>query len=475
MNGGGRLHEKVSAETRPDFGTEAENALCFRRRKLAVALWIMGVGMLVALLWQTFQGWVLGRHYPYNTFLFLPSARYSDFTDTMAMANLPNPYLEPDAPYLPLTWVMLRPMTALSPHVSYIYFVFFSLAGLALILTAALKPIIAGAWSRTGAVYLALGCSYPIYCCIDRGNIELCLILLIAAAVYFIGRARYFRAMACLLPAICFKLYPALLLVLLVRQRKLALAVAVGIMFVLVTFFSLKSLALSPQTTWALYHRNMNYYSNVYVYENHPLEGSASLWNCYKVWLIAAVDLGLIAPVDFSFDAGFMHASYAVYTTGMVLLVLVLVLFACVIEKEFLRCAALLLLFFAIVAPAGGDYRLTYAGMALVLLVLAKTLRTHDWWVLTLLALTMVPKKEIYLAFAGKTESFAADVSMQVMLNPVFIGGAISFLLLDGWRQSDLWWSRLRVGRIRDAALGMLVLSDRPPAKLPGIPHGHGS
>jgi hypothetical protein len=81
-----RRHEDIEVSEPSDF----------RRRKLAVILWIMGGGMLLALAWQSFQRFILGNGYPYNTFLFLPNIRFGDFSDTLFTARLPNPYFVPE-------------------------------------------------------------------------------------------------------------------------------------------------------------------------------------------------------------------------------------------------------------------------------------------------------------------------------------------------------------------------------------------
>ena len=142
----------------------------------------------------------------------------------------------------------------------------------------------------------------------------------------------------------------------------------------------------------------------------------------------------------------------------MALLAATLVIYVCLVEKEFLRCAAVLLLFMTISAPSGADYRLLYSGMALVSLIILRTNRPHDWLVVIPLALTMVPKKEILLTFAGRTESNAADVSIQVLLNPLCVGAAIALLLYDAWRVSDLKWSAQRLFGLRNSAFGWLRL-----------------
>jgi hypothetical protein len=420
----------------------------FRRRKLLLALAIMGVGMLIAVSWAAFQRWVEHKGYPFNTFLFIPKARFSDFTDMTLVSNRANPYQDPFAPYLPFAWVCLRVLFHMNSSASLIGLFFFSLGGLFLLLDRAFIQIISHPWLRAVLALCFLGLAYPVLICLDRGNIEIALSFLAATALFCFSRNRYFAGMLCLVPAISFKLYPALFLLLLLRQRRLIwTGVCVGL-FLSLTLLSLHALSLPLVTAKEYYGRNMTFFNQAYFYENYALEGSASFWNTYKIGLIAAAKLGWIAPVSFSFDSGFIQWSYRFYLFGTIFLALGLAVYACLLEKEFLRCAMVLLLYLSVATPTGSDYRLLYANMALVLIILLKTRRRHDFWVLVLLALTMVPKKEVMLAFVGKTESDFRDVSIQVVLNPLFLLIALLLLLYDSRSYLDPRWIRLRRRRL---------------------------
>jgi hypothetical protein len=428
----------------------------FRQRKLFLTLWIMGAGMLIALVWNAVQGWVLGKGYPYNTFLFSPISRFGDLSDTIFMSKQINPYVDPITVYGPFTWLCLRPFAALPNSINMIGCFFISLAGLFLLLVAILRPVISKPAHRVLYSLLLMGISYPVLYCFDRGNIEIVLVVLIAGAIFFVARTQYILAMLCLVPAIGLKLYPAFLLVLLFRQRKTTWVICALLASAFITFFSLYYLSLPVQRAWEFHSRNLAFFTHAYFYENLPLEGSCSPWNAFKIVLISAGNLGLINPVDFSFDGNFIRAAYAVYTGCMILLAAGLAIYGCFLEKQFLRCAMALLLYLSLSAPSGGDYRLLYAGVALILLILLKTKRSHDFFILILLALAMVPKKEIFLAYAGHTETGFADVSIQVLLNPLLIFTALLLLLYDGRTYFDPRWTWLRLHRLIRAILPRL-------------------
>ena len=408
---------------------------------------------------------MMGKGYPLNTFLFRPDFRFTDFRDTIFVFSLPNPYADPNIVYLPFSSIFFRPFAYITMSAGLIICIFTSLACLTLLLNENFRALIPNPWKRMGYSLMMLGTAFPMLMCIDRGNVEILLAPLVALSLYFFSRCRYALGMLFLLSTISLKLYPILLLALLLRQRKLTVIAWCMALFFTITALSFKILALPLETLRDCYHRAISFYFDWYVYENHSLEASASLWNAYKLGLIMASNLGLISPIDFSFNSPFIIQSYTIYSMGMAFLALLLVIHVCFVEREFLRCAALLLLFISMSAPSGGDYRLLYAGIALVTLILVKTRRINDLSILILVALTMVPKKEFLLPFVGQTESQYPDVSIQVLLNPFCIFAAMGLLLYDGLKELNLKWSCLRLSRLRRAAFSWLPSrNQRPPS-----------
>ena len=119
-----------------------------RWRNLKIALGIMGSGMVLAVLWSIFQGWVLHKGYPNNTFLFLPSARFSDFTDAVFFSERANPYEDPYAVYLPFALVSLRTFVGVNGSLAVAAFLFLCLGGLYVVMFKAQcrgQPMAAGA------------------------------------------------------------------------------------------------------------------------------------------------------------------------------------------------------------------------------------------------------------------------------------------------------------------------------------------
>ena len=432
-----RLPRWSSRMVRPDSSTD------FRRRKLTVALGIMAAGMAVALAWAAVQGWGRGLGYPYNTFLFNPRFRFTDLANTIAISKFSNPYLDPSAIYPPFAWLFLRTLSVLPNSAALVVIYFGSVAVLLTMLAAALRPVVPAAKPRM-LICLALALtSYPVVLSFDRGNIEIVLAPLLGGAVFLLARGRSISAMLCLVPAICLKLYPALLLVLFVRERKFTLLACAILASIAISVLSLHLLKLPVQTSWNLYRQDVAAYTHDNVYQNGMLESSGSPWNAFKLALLSAGKLGLIPPIDFDARNDFIRTTYACFAAVGLLLVALLALHVCFLEKEFLRCAAALLVGLSMSAPAGGDYRLLHAGLALVCLIVLKTWRPHDLLAVILLALIMVPKKEIIFAYAGVSESGFADVSLAVIADPLLALAAVSLLAYDN--RVDAGWSALRL------------------------------
>jgi hypothetical protein len=396
--------------------------------------------MGVALIWSCWESLVEGKGYPESYVLGFPDGRFSDFTNVMQISTLPNPYIEAIAVYPPATFVLSR-LLAYTVSASLVFICFLSIFALALLLVRVLAPMAAGAWARTSMAFFFLVLCYPLLFCIDRGNLEILMYPFIAWAIYFYGQRRDLAGTACLLPAICLKLYPAIFMVLLLRRRKAGLAILGGITAIAVTVICFCSFQEPAAVLWNSYLQDLDFFHDCYIVSNDTIGNSPSPWNVYKIILLGLQNIHLIPPVTFRFDGAFINASYRVYSTVFALFTLFCMGYACLYERRLARGILMLLLLISISTPNGGDYRLTYTSMALILLVLLPDRRKGDYSVLVLLALAVVPKREIFL-----TETGYPDVPIQALLNPVLILVAMGMLLYQSRHFLDWRRARQRLG-----------------------------
>jgi hypothetical protein len=427
-----------------------------RLRKLRVALWILGLGTLIAFAWHGWQGWVLGRGYPDNSYVYVRQSHFTDWTGVVQFSALPTPYTHQFAFYFPATYLLFQPFVWLdggyrrevwpdqSP--SLVLYLATMLIGTVLLQRHALREIVPGAIQRLLAAMVLTAGSYAVVLCFERANVELAMVLLGGGALLCCRHVRFGSAALLLSVPIWLKLYPILLLALFLRRRHMRYIVLPAAGFVLVSLLALATFSQPISDCLAMWQRNMTQYNFLYMIADRGLSGSASPWNALKIGFLTADHLGLInlhlVPLSNGdhYSLFFLPLSHA-YNDLFLVVMLGLVLFATLIEREFFRRAILFLLFISICAQAGADYKLLWVHVALVVAILLPTARRLDLAAVVLMALVLVPKKELYLAYLGRTDTTYNDVSFGVVANPLLILAALALLVIDGWRARLPGWS----------------------------------
>lgn len=435
--------------------------MTFANLKLRLAIRILLFGMLAALAYHFFQGWVLGRGYPYNTFLFLPAVRFTDFYDVLRSAKAWDPYSIWSL-YFPFTYVVFHPLSALPGRAVLTSFFALTLTGLWWWLYRLLCPVLLSKARAAVGAGVLLGGAYPVWLCLDRGNIEVGLLLLICGHLLMIRRRRYWAGLGFLVLAMCIKLYPAIFLALLCRRGRLKYAVAAGALFLIVTLGSLATFKHAWHEDLSLWRGQVTKYRNDYIVGDGAMGGSASLWNPAKLGMyyfikFKAAATGQLPPRNDSITQDVERALFP-YSLLMLALVIAIAWYVSVVETEFWRKVVLLGLFLVISAPGGADYKLVYVSVLLAATIALTSRRRFDLMVVALLALVLIPKK--YWFFPQiVTDSGTHDASLGVVLNPMLMLAAAALLCRDGWRCSTVRGRALRWTNMRTA------LKCWPPAR----------
>ncbi len=399
--------------------------MTFPQKKLYLALLILISGMAVAVFWFTWQGIVLNRNYPYNNFLFAPNSSLSDFTD----------FLRPHAPagnYFPSAFLVFYPFRGLPPTCAALLFQGIFILGLLLILHANLLRL------KLELKVLLLAdltfiASYPVLICVDRGNIEILIAFCIATFLWLCSKERFGYALAILLPAICFKFYPGILLLLFCQRNRIHWAIVGALAF----FFINGGCAwLLPQHATGVSQQGLRLYTERYVLGDWGTSGTASAWNMFRlvVWLIRGCwEQTFTWPMPWSMVVVTLDVYYALAFAGF-LLVLRHILY---VEKNFFRKAILLLLYLTVSVPGGGDYKLLHIVIALVVMILLTGQRPGDLLIVCLLAFSLIPKQELILPFIDDISASCPDVSIGVILNPMCLLTAMWVIAWGGWQQQN--------------------------------------
>ena len=418
----------------------------FRRTKFFLALGLMGIGLIIALVWHAWQGWGLHRGYPYNTFLYTSLHRFGDLTQIVDYASLPSPYQSIWGGYLPTSYNFAALFLLFPIRTGTLIYLAIGALGLWGCVLSALRPIffqrqqaLLSGWSTIALGTALTWISYPLLISMDRANIELIMGLLVALAMLCFRKQRHDLGLISLFPAICFKLYPCLLLLLFLRPGYLLKVGALGLLVGVASFTSFACCAGSLEDNWHLWHRNLHFMNNYYIIGDGQLHGSASLWNTAKAILesFAYLQEGRPLGIHIMLAKEFAERFYTIYSYLFLALSIVVAAYTLLIETEFFRRAMALLILMTLCVPSGGDYRLLYAEIALVILICLPTRRRHDLWVVGLLAFALVPKKEIIFGFLGLCDTGMADTPLGVFLNPPCLLAALILLVRDGCQASS--------------------------------------
>jgi hypothetical protein len=417
----------------------------FERRKLRLALIIIATGLIVALIWHGWMGWGRGLGYPYNTFLFFPDFRFTDFTEYFGYARTFDPYRGPlgRCNNMPASYLLLYPLLWMPTATAAFLFLGFGLLGLLLLLYVVFQDVVPHPGWRLFTAMVFLG-SYPVLYALDRGNNDLVLVPLVALSLFLYSRGRFTLSFLCLLPPVCCKLYPALLLLLFFRRKQIHWLFLGPLAFLLVNWAALLTFHGPVSENWANLQMQLRAYNLQYSLGQYGVASSASAWNLLFicVWLFFAVsswNFGFQMPPDITLNA------FYVYNGFFLLLLIWMIVHVLWVEKFFVRKAILLLLYLTVSIPSGGDYKLMYAEVALVILILVREKRPADLVVTAMLALALVPKREVLLTFLGRSDSGYFDASLNVIVNPLCLLIAMAMLMWDGWRAAGALDGRRRL------------------------------
>src|SRR5579862_7507971 len=204
----------------------------------AMLLYVTVLVALSALAWSIvwFRGHVLHKPYPYNTLLYDPEVRFSDWTDCtiriehfgesnlLGRTDVGSGYGYP-APTVYLFLVFVRLFhNSLRAYLIAASLVF---VGTTLLFSAYVRRLARDSLAQV-AIWLTLALGFPALILLDRGNIEVFLwLFVLLGIVAFVRNSPYTAALLFALAA-SMKIYPLIFLLLFVPRRQYR-AIALGV------------------------------------------------------------------------------------------------------------------------------------------------------------------------------------------------------------------------------------------------------
>jgi hypothetical protein len=387
----------------------------FIGKRISIITSILLIGFILAVIFHyALASYFNLNSYPYNTFIFWQVDAFNDFYRLVydLCGNL-NPYFELNglySQYFPLSFLVSYPFSLIpTKQASYILF-----SLLFIICFILFNYINIKAANKEGSLvdvvknlFIFSFLSYPFLFCLDRGNLEWVVFVLLAAFVYFFSQKNYKISSIFLAIAIALKIYPVLFITMFVakkRYKDLRLILLIVSILVIIPFLMLKG---------GIFHNilglliNLGTYKKFFIVDTVGLSYGTTIFGAIKIIMLK------IGPY-ITYSQLFTFANlYSIYSFISTLILLGYVLF---LEKTYWKQITILFITTLALPHVSADYRLMLLFIPMWLFIRSNTKSKYDTLYCILFGLLLIPKNYIYLA---PIQNIYASIS--IVLNPLLM------------------------------------------------------
>ena len=197
---------------------------------------IVALGLLFSVIYHYYLAHQGKNIYPFNTFLFKPIDRYKDFYNIYTASAELNPYSYYFSNYFPFAFFVMHLFTLITAQNSFILFIG---SFMAFLIYHFYRNVLLDKIPQRAIATIILSCmTYPVIFVIDRGNIEVWLLMSLVLFIYFYSKGKDIISIIFLSMAIAFKAYPILFCLIFLIDRKFLLIVYTGLITAFMTLFS---------------------------------------------------------------------------------------------------------------------------------------------------------------------------------------------------------------------------------------------
>jgi len=421
-------------------------------KKLNIITGIVLAGFIIAGIYHYILGNVYHLGYPFNTFLFNPRVRFSDFTYNYQIFQTLefNPYVQHNlhVNYFPFGMITLYFFRLFPIYLSLLlYYVivftfFFKYCYKNIIKDLQPKYKIRAFISFIAITFL----SYPFLLMFDRGHNDSFIFIFSALFIYYFMQKKYLiSALICSVP-IAIKGYAITYIVLLLTKKKykevfycLSSASLLTIFGILIAKGGIK--------------QNIDYilqYHVPFFKENYVIQ-DGSMWNSSLFGLIKMfiyLDNHCIHPIMHQVSNVPIQFKYYViscskniydvvinnalniYTPLASLAVIAVICYIIFIEKEFWKKVTLLFIASIIFPPMASDLKLFSLYIPLFLFINAENKSKADWLYSVLFALILIPLNYLqFIPMPYDTNAF----NISAVLHPVILSVLLLVIIIEGF------------------------------------------
>lgn len=356
-----------------------------KEKRISVLILIILLGFCVSVFYHYALGVYDGKGYPYNTFLFVPSDRFSDFSRVVQANQNLNPYFGPHHMFQYPFLNFMGFAFSLIP-LSYAIPIFIILVTEFMIMACLYSLKTEGQPTNWTNVLILSLLTFPFLFEIDRGNFDGILFIFMALFMFSFTKEKFTLSAIFLSLAIAMKPFPAVFLLLFLAEKKFKEAIIAVTSTAVVSLISLLSFQggfwanLSAALSIARFPDAIG--SSGYFEANNFVFHSMSLFTMFKVYFIEA---GIIHTINMSSFA-------SLYIKVVLLAFIPITLYVIFIEKELWKRAAILSIVMVIFPQISGDYRLLYMFIPLFLFLTNETTSKSDPFYVILFGMLLIPK-----------------------------------------------------------------------------------
>jgi hypothetical protein len=380
-----------------------------KEKRISTLILMVLAGFCFAVFYHYILGVYLGMGYPHNTFLFVPTDRFSDFSRVLQANEDLNPYFGPNRMLQYPLLNFLGFVFSLMP-LAYAILIFISIVTGFMTIASLYSLKINGQPTNWTSVFILSLLTFPFLSDIDRGNFDGFIFILLTLFMLFFTQKKFISSAIFLSFAIAMKPFPAVFLLLFVAEKRFKEAIITVVSTVLVSlvpllFFQGGLLAnLSAALSISRFPDAIG--SSGYFESNNFVFHSMSIFTMFKVYFI---ETGMIDNVD-------MAAFSSIYVKVVILVFIPIGLYVIFLEKELWRQVAILSVVMVIFPQISGNYRLLYMFVPLFLFLMKETTSSSDYFYVVLFELLLIPKNYYFFPHT-MTDGGYLDFSISYPVN----------------------------------------------------------
>lgn len=421
-----------------------------KTKKLNIITGIVLAGFIIAVIYHFILGNVFHLGYPYNTFLFNPKVRFSDFTYNYQIFETLqfNPYVQWHLPvnYFPFCMLTLYFFRLFPIIISFIlyyavviaYFAFYNHKNISQDLPSNSR------FTISSSFFIITFLSYPFIIMMDRGNNDSFIFIFLSLFIYFFTKEKYLKSALLLAIPIAMKAYPLIFIPLFLVKKKFKEAFYCLLLVFLLTFISLilAKGGLFANISWFL-TKHMVFFNNTYIVGNGGMWGISlfSIVKFFIFWMNSCIKLfpHYINNFPFQFNSFIFSCSQSVmalvpkalniYMPFALLSISAIAAYSVFIEKEFWKQILLLLVCSMIFPPLSTDAKLFNLYIPLWLFINSPNKSKKDFFYAICFGLMLIPKN--YLQFIDPAGYNNFNISF--VLNPLILIIMLITVIVEGF------------------------------------------